>query len=538
VRYGKQGVVLVSLAVLSLATLVAYPFSFAQVRGPAQPDRAAPQKPQTAPGRAPGKKATLPAVTCPYTVDGSGGGDFLTIQAAVNALPNPGPCTVNVKAGTYNEAVTITSRNTLAASDASRIVIQADPAATPDTVIVTPPAAGRAFTFSSSKFITIKGFNITGATVESIVLSGEGSTNSDITIAANDIHDNATTGSNSGGVNIGAGNANSWIVNNLIRTNGRDGIALGFGGSTSAGNSKYIVNNTIFNNGFNGITTPTQEDLFVINNLIVGNGTQSGTTGGRNGINAVNAVNAIHQRLFNNMFYKNGNISGGVDIDPNVLDATDSGNYTTLGTETPASAIAGCTFSDCLATHAFTEIFVSATDFHLKTSFPPSPAIDKGLASFLDAGKEWVPTTDYDGDVRPQGFGTDIGFDEAPSLVSPTPTSTPTGTPTSTPTGTPTSTPTGTLTSTPTGTPTSTPTGTLTSTPTGTPTNTPTNLAVVTNTPTNTPTNTSAPTATATPVPGALTNNIPTLSDWGLLAFGLLLAGLGLTLLKSGSPRV
>src|SRR5262245_42614106 len=39
-------------------------------------------------------------------------GDYPTIQAAVNALPNPGARTVNVQAGTYNEAVLVSNRNT------------------------------------------------------------------------------------------------------------------------------------------------------------------------------------------------------------------------------------------------------------------------------------------------------------------------------------------------------------------------------------------------------------------------------------------
>ena len=59
--------------------------------------------------------------------------------------------------------------------------------------------------------------------------------------------------------------------------------------------------------------------------------------------------------------------------------------------------------------------------------------------------------------------------------------------------------------------------------PTPTPTSTPTNTP--TSTPTNTPTN--------TPAPAALPVNIPTTSEGGLLAFGLLLAALGYFLLRS-----
>src|SRR5262245_54827631 len=66
------------------------------------------------------------------------GGTYSTIQAAINALPNPGPCTVTVKAGTYSESVDIVGENTLASSEAQRIVIIADPNQPPGSVTVNP----------------------------------------------------------------------------------------------------------------------------------------------------------------------------------------------------------------------------------------------------------------------------------------------------------------------------------------------------------------------------------------------------------------
>jgi hypothetical protein len=62
----------------------------------------------------------------------------------------------------------------------------------------------------------------------------------------NDIHDNATRGSSSGGIGVGTGHDRTWIVNN-----------------------------TISPNGFNGISTPTREDVLAVNDPIVGNGTRS-----------------------------------------------------------------------------------------------------------------------------------------------------------------------------------------------------------------------------------------------------------------------
>jgi hypothetical protein len=43
---------------------------------------------------------------------------------------------------------------------------------------------------------------------------------------------------------------------------------------------------------------------------------------------------------------------------------------------------------------------------------------------------------------------------------------------------------------------------------------------------------------TVSPAPGPVPNNIPTASQWGLLVMGMLVAGAGLLLLRSGSSRV
>ena len=47
--------------------------------------------------------APVAGAGCTLVVDGAGAntGAYLTIQQAVNVLPDPGPCTINVKAGTY-----------------------------------------------------------------------------------------------------------------------------------------------------------------------------------------------------------------------------------------------------------------------------------------------------------------------------------------------------------------------------------------------------------------------------------------------------
>jgi hypothetical protein len=131
------------------------------------------------------------------------------------------------------------------------------------------------------------------------------------------------------------------------------------------------------------------------------------------------------------MFYRNGeNASSGTGGDignvAQILNSSagnllpDVGNFTTFGNEgpdangaTPAAGIVGCTFTDCLATHVFSEVFVNAVnDYHLTSD---SPAIDKGVDSSIPPTVDQrVPDVDFEDDPRPSGNATDIGYDEVP----------------------------------------------------------------------------------------------------------------------------
>lgn len=223
---------------------------------------------------------------------------------------------------------------------------------------------------------------------------------------------------------IGRDNPRIRVVNNLIRDNGRNGVFVECGVQNAP---KYFVNNTVVRNGFNGlfIGDAKKDEAFLIN-LIVGNGTAPGVTGGRFGILRESAAPAAGPGyratiyLRNNVFYRNR--AGDIGNVVQTLDAADSGNLTTTGAEAAScypsaagcpGAIAGCTFAGCSATHPLDEIFIdpAAGDFRLIAG---SPAVGAGLASFVNGGAKRVPASDFEGNPRPVGAPVDAGFHETP----------------------------------------------------------------------------------------------------------------------------
>ena len=172
---------------------------------------------------------------------------------------------------------------------------------------------------------------MTGATKEAIFMRGGGSTNRDVTLDGNHLHGNGSTSAN-GGIYIGRDNPRTWAFNNLIRANGRNGVLIDCGVENAP---KYFVNNTIVQNGFNGLFVgdSLKDEIFLVNNLIVGNGTSAGTTGGRFGVLRESTAPGTGPGtraiiiLRNNMFYKNtggdiGNVIQTLDRDRRSTPAT------------------------------------------------------------------------------------------------------------------------------------------------------------------------------------------------------------------------
>ena len=100
---------------------------------------------------------------------------YSTIQAAVDAAQAGD--TIRIQPGTYQEQVTIAGKNnTASATEADRILIEADPAAPVGSVVlqgaVFQCTDGSAIRLQQSRYITIRGLTITGAGGQANALMG------------------------------------------------------------------------------------------------------------------------------------------------------------------------------------------------------------------------------------------------------------------------------------------------------------------------------------------------------------------------------
>ncbi|MGH7360901.1 MAG: right-handed parallel beta-helix repeat-containing protein, partial [Candidatus Methylomirabilales bacterium] len=301
---------------------------------------------------------------------------YATIQAAVDAA-QPGD-TVRIQPGTYVEQVSIQGKNNVATADEpDRIVIEADPGAPPGSVVlqgaVPQCTNGYAIRLQQSKFITIRGLTITGAGGQAISLLGGNNQNQAIHLERNRIFGNGSPECN-GGITIARGNPGTLIVNNLIYANGRNGITF----IDADGGPHHLVNNTIHANQWNGLRVARTHEVFLINNVITGNGTATGSTGGRFGVSREGSTSPQPQgiSLLHNLLC--GNRLG--EINGPALDPTDANNLTPTGTEgsgvlaspgceLPATVYAGLPGPDTLPNTADDDFTLAAT----------SPAIDHGL---------------------------------------------------------------------------------------------------------------------------------------------------------------
>ncbi len=322
---------------------------------------------------------------------------YTTIQAAVNAA-GPGNI-VRIQSGIYTEQVRVSNKNRIASStEMHRIVIESDPNSPVGSVIVRGTGGGGGdddsgcgdddgpsygIRLRNSRYITIRDLIITNVAGPAIWLapSGDGDdtdgggkvNNVAIHIELNRIYGNVSSTCN-GAVVVSAGNRETLIVNNLIYANGLNGIA--FEGSGSG--PHYVINNTVYGNRRNGINVARGQTVLLANNIVNGNGTASGTTGGRFGVRRESSSTPQPQniRLLNNLVC--GNTQG--QISTQLLDATDSGNFTPTGSEgAGVGALPGCQLPANLFANKNGHDKRANTvddDFSLK---PNSLAIDAGM---------------------------------------------------------------------------------------------------------------------------------------------------------------
>ncbi|MGH7187264.1 MAG: right-handed parallel beta-helix repeat-containing protein, partial [Pseudomonadota bacterium] len=301
---------------------------------------------------------------------------YRTIQAAVDAAQAGD--TVRIQAGTYVEQVTIAGKNnTPSATEASRIMIHADAAAAVGSVVLhgagTHCTAGYAIQVLQSKFITIRGLVIAGAGGAAISLLGGNSQNRGVHIERNRIFGNGSA-SCTGGIAIARGNPDTLIVNNVIYGNGRHGIAT----SDSDGGPHDVIGNTIHGHGWSGVHVSRGHQVLLANNAITGNGTEPGATGGRFGVSREGSTspNPAGIQLLNNLVCGNrlGELSGPI------LDGTDGGNRTPLGTEGPGvSASPGCQNAAALYAGVGGPDHLSNTGDDDFTPLSDSPLVDRGI---------------------------------------------------------------------------------------------------------------------------------------------------------------
>ena len=299
-------------------------------------------------------------------VDGSGGGDRTTIQAAVDDY-KASACsgeTIEVRAGTYAESVQFFGV-------VGPLTIDAD------SGMALAPGSARGFEFRNSSFITLHaqpGAAIVTGTNEPIALQGGSAANNDIYIWGWDIHDNGG-GKDSACIDSASGNLNVTIENVICRDNGSTAIHLAAG-------TYEVINNTVVRNDKHGILLEQGAVALVKNNLVAFNGTSGGT---QYNITISRRASAADVTLTNNIAYE---VDG--DIDGPYTDG--GGNLTSAD-----MALSGKSIGDFFVDPA-------GDDFHLVAG---SPAADvAGIAAPF-------PPTDFEGDLRgAPGDPVDIGYDE------------------------------------------------------------------------------------------------------------------------------
>jgi parallel beta-helix repeat protein len=271
------------------------------------------------------------------------------------------------------------------------------------------------------------------------------------------IRGNTTFGNNWNGIHtnvmdgVNQVNTGGLIENNVVRNNALAGFD--FTGMSNA----TVRNNLVYGNGrhaavlqnSNGSATVACHDVTFVNNTF---DARAGSSAYAIQISSLSAQpagsswagNDVNVTLFNNVLLANtasGNGSVG-DLSPAVAPSFRSDEnvvvdaFRTGGTQRPLSGWRGAIGGDANSlVSSATSLFVDTAsgNYQLKAG---ASAIDAGVPSFNGRS---APSTDFQGEARPQGAGYDIGYDEVGSSVqapvqAPVPAPTPPPTDTTAPT--------------------------------------------------------------------------------------------------------
>ncbi|MHA1238269.1 MAG: right-handed parallel beta-helix repeat-containing protein [Candidatus Odinarchaeia archaeon] len=164
--------------------------------------------------------------------------DYPTIQQAIDAAASGN--VIYVRAGTYEEDLTITKSLTIIGENMQTTIIKGT--GTSSTITVTADS------------VTITGFTITGATSapnSGVYLNGA----SDCSITGNNITGNAN------GVSLSSA-TNNVISENIITGNEQDGVHIG-----SSSNDNTVSNNTMYDNTYGVFVVGASNNVISENNI-------------------------------------------------------------------------------------------------------------------------------------------------------------------------------------------------------------------------------------------------------------------------------
>jgi parallel beta-helix repeat protein len=307
-----------------------------------------------------------------------------TVQHALNVL-QPGQ-TALVHAGTYAEGVVISASGTAAAP----ITVAAYPGERP---VLLPAAASSGDTyavrFDGAAYVRLHGFLLAGA---------QGTSSADVYLYGgahdDEISGNEITGSTDQGIFVDRTTSGIQIVGNRIHDNGAGlpGQHQSHGIYVEGGND-LIANNVIYNHphGFGVQIYPANTGTVVVDNTIVASSHSGIVIGGSEGVSNITIRNNILA----------GNGSYGVEMDSSC--PTSAVIDHNLFWANPGGGVeSGCGGVDASGGNLNADpLFVNypSRDLHLQAG---SPAVDPALLDYSMAG-------DFDGALRPQGAGPDLG---------------------------------------------------------------------------------------------------------------------------------